>query len=825
VGLADYDVATGSTVDPTTRFQFHETGARTIKATLISLLEKALSEPFPAESVLEETTVEVAAPARFAQPAIFLPALVVRRNAFLPTPEMLPGGTSADERALRETISRQIERAASLLPLRKERFLVGQEPSPAPEFQEIAVEFEKVLAPAAGAKTALRRNRFNEHELWFLPANSLPSKRAASPLYASARPLSTVRGDETFTVPDFNPDGPPPGAPVVGLWKQGFPLVGSAGFQKQDYDGLARSVFQFLERILTPRDITLAGEQMLWRQILAAKLVLARTLGNPAQRFLVPIFDGETLAAPGMKRMATDAFERSLSAFYAVDALAQFPVQLPPVATGITNYYGSIEAEIDTPTGPPAMTKPTYSDFVLSATFDANSESDRQAWLTLLYDMAPNEEDRWEACQTNTLTARITHVQLPVPGDAPAHEFDRGQWLKLAVPAELPLKDAGTALRIPVIMRSYPIEPEITKCEHLRPVASLDHLADWQWEITLLAEKSDADQLFFDIEYNLNEASPTVRGIDARRDDPTDWAPANLLQALIALDRLSVYWSKLRASGGDPAANALDAANALLAALVAELVGSQRSMREQHVVDKFTYKVTTGGPNEETVENPVNPRAKKATMAKDNDNTAADELRQRYKFTSPLNALHLFGPQGVFNYRPALSLKRNDNLITNRTTNPLLVYECGPVLWNTITSVTNIWAVPIILPANGSLTQTLEAVFGQIFHGADIARLAVRVDLWHVFENGPKRVDDPPAIYSVETRFSTVSVMASRIVESYGKALSEYGQALAVLRELTAPRLRIRLQVSQGDAPGQVEGRLLLDIAALEFDLRTITSL
>lgn len=826
IGLSDFDVATGRPVDPTTRFHYRETGTPTIRQALISLLEKASVDPFPAEAVLVEAVVEVAAPARFSQPSLFVPALVVRRTAFLPPAEMLPGGQSPEEKALRDAIARQIEQACALMPLRNAPFVVGEEPPPAPEFQMVAEAFEDVLTPAAGVKAALRRNRFNEHELWFVPAVSLPTVRAGAPVYASARPLSTVRGADTFTVPEFDPNGPPEGTLVVGQWTQGFPLVGNAGFQKQDYDGLARGVFGFFEGILTPREITLGAEQPVWRQILATKLQLARTLGDPSTSFLVPIFADETPAKPGLKRMATDAFERNLSAFYAVDTVAQFPVLLPPLDAGKINYYGQIEAGIDTPAGPPPLAKPTYSDFVLSAAFDASSESDRSARLTLLYDMAPSEEDRWRECLTQSITARITHLQLPVPGDAPAHEFDLGQWLKLARPADLALKAGGDPLQIPVIKRAFPAEPSIEDCRSLQPAVSPEHLADWQWQITYLAEKSNADRLFFDIAYNVDETPPPVsRANPARREDTIAWEPANLLQALIALDRLSVHWAKLRAGSAASAANALNAANVLLTSLAAQLVKTRRASREQPVVDKFIYAVRTGGPDEEEVKNADNPRVQKAIMAK--DNTAPNALMQKYTFTSELNSLTLFGPEGAVNYRPAISLKRNDDLDDSgaRSTNPVLVYECGPVLWNTAARVTNLWPHPISFPpTTGSLTAALEDALGKIFHGADVSQLAARVDLWHIFENGPMRAVDPPAIFSVDTRFLGVHDLADKIVQSYQQALSPYGQALAVLRELTAPRLRIRLQVSQPSA-GQTISRLLLDITALEFDLSIITSI
>jgi hypothetical protein len=819
IGLADYDAASGAPVDAATRFQYREAGGPTIRQALIALLEQASADPFPAAPLLQEAQVEVAAPARFSGPSLFLPALVVRRTAFLPPPDMLPGGTSPEEKALRDTISRQIERSVGLVPLRKDRFVPGQDPVSPPEFQEIALAFETVLAPATGAKAALRRNRFNEHELWFLPATSLPTARVDAPLYSSARPLSTVLGADTFTMPVFDPKGLPEGVEPVATWDLGFPLMANAGFKKKDYDALARRVFDFMDRILAPREITLAAEQTGWRSILATKLQIARALGDPTSRFLVPIFEGDTPAKPGLKRMATDAFERSLSAFYAIDTVAQFPVQLPPLDAGIANYYGHIEAKIETPAGPPALAKPTYSDFVLSAAFDAKSPSDRSARLTLLYDMAPGEEDRWRDCNSTTITARITHVQMPVPGDAPAHEFDRGQWLKLAQPATLELKAGGDPLNIPVIKRAFPEEPSIENCQSLQPPVSLEHLADWQWQITFLAEKSNADRLFFDIGYNLNEAAPPPSRSDAQRAETMSWAPANLLQALIVLEQLSIHWTALRAAGGPTAANALAVADALFKSLATELARGQRASREQELVDTFIYSVRTGGPLAEPVSNPANPLVKSATMAK--DNTVPHPVMQKYTFTSDLNAVSLFGPNGAVNYRTAISLKRNDELIDHRTTNPALVYECGPVFSSTVTRVTNLWPDPIAIPiASGSLTQALENAFGKIFHGADLRQLAARVDLWHLFQHGPLRAVDPPAIFSVDTRFDTVRDLADKIVKSYAEALSGFNQALAVLKEINKPKLRIRLQVSEA-----IGGRLLLDITALEFDLASISAL
>jgi hypothetical protein len=832
VTIVDEDVFLGRAKEDD-RFKFGVAADQQDLHTLfLALLDGALtSDTFPAKAVIKETVLDIAAPQNFGKPTLFLPALVVQRSDFLP-PNIVPDGAPPADVALGASIGDQIRRAISPVPLTAIPFPSPEVPPPGPndallpqpEFEEIAKKFETVLALTNTPSAAIRRNRFNEHELWFVPSAAQPHSLAGEPIFSSARPLSNVRGAGEFDLPDYLRSG----TPVVGQFN-GFPVVRRT-FPPQDFDLLGRAAFAFVDRALTPRDITSSSEVPTWKEILRLKRKIADTLGDPGQGFIVPIFTGERPSIEGQKRMVTDAFERNLSGFYGIDTIAQFHVKLPKPEAKVNNFYGTVTPTIDTA----SATKPTFSDFVLSVKFDAEGDG-QDGILTLLYDLEPGAEDRWREYKTTKLTVNVTHLQLPVPGDAPVHEFDQGQWLKLANPLEFDL-DLGShnPLQIPAVERSFPAEPTFRACDVVRvdaDRATAADLAKWKWKIQFLTEKSQADSLFLTVDYNQPEPPPASPAKPGFQEVAFAFTTVNLLHALIALEQLSRQWDTLRSAGGVDSVNALATFAFLLDRLLHHLPGGADAFEAGTTPDRFVYHTATGDIEVDS----GNTRVKQLAVAPD---LAPQGAFQGYTALAG-DFLSLFDSDRAFNYQPSLRLKRNDHLIKIkdpvtgqgtdkwRETTPSLVYECGPAIWPTPVRVTNQWLTPIrVAPATGSLTEFLKSNLRGIFGHADLKSMAVHVLLSHVFAAGPREVVNPFLIFPVDLQFSAVDDLASEIVTRYTIWLGRAGGVPnQFFKRIPQLRLRLSLQVSEPPTDGRSAGRLWLEVGTLEFDLSLIDSL
>ncbi|WP_395745614.1 hypothetical protein [Prosthecobacter sp.] len=795
-------------------------------------------------------------------PVRLYPVLQIARDTtHLPVNELPSDGDLSIQ------ILRQIRLAESAMPLAS-----GDEGTSAPhvEFKAVALAFRAQLQVGPSCQVGMTRNRFNEHELWFIPNTSFPTLAPADPIYATPRPLKNQLGSETFVLPDFTKYV---GTSASNQWN-GFPLPEiPTSFAGLDYDVLGRRIFAAFEGMLTPLAVTEPNDTNMtpwFAPLLPAKDLVAMQLADP-DNCILPLFAElvPSANASGISRMAQDAFQGSLKNFYDIDTLIGLPliapVDAPQLAGRIRNYYGRTIATFPPkpfPAAKPSVTSPvsvpSFSDFVISLDEDFSPNSDPAGYLTLAYHLPPGEEANWVSWKPTSLATTITHVQLPVPNQPALHAFDAGQWLELAFPnASLDpnvTQQWNLKQSIPAIDRVFPPEPALKavtpiKCINFvtdingNPLTQTSeetrHASRWGWEIDFAGNYDNNDRVYLEIDYYTEEATKRVVAKHL-----ATWRPQSLLQVLVALDSLlAAYptWTSTAINDLPRWRSMIESLASLLDSFVT-FVNQVRSKATAApptpnnywldistatptgtllppfgtpglLVDQLRFAITSQGTQPETREYSITANVDKAN--------------------EPHNHLLLFGSTlNALGFQPRLSLKRNvsipDTLGLKFTTDPRLVYESGPVVWPKIVPVTNSWPILSVNDAKGRkltdiILQTLQGIFGI---GSNLDAFTLRISIRHAFNLLPSDptgliVEDPICLFPVDYGYSSVELLAEAIAHEYVVYLTKQGGTINEnLDKIVSPRLRFGIQAAQGNAeakPPTPVSHVLLEIEAIEI--------
>lgn len=772
----------------------------------------------------------------------FAPVLRVERTKYLPTDNHLP----FEEQDLKVKTLSQIRRSTAAIPFVK---------APAAGNCKLAVEqneFEKIASEfvLAGHQTAMARNRFNEHEIWFVPDSICPSAEvigngaANSMDFATARPLSNRLGTDGVAVPDFRMGA----TGTTGEGWQGFPWkrTEKKQFSGIDFDHCGRAFFGFVESLLTPQNITNPAQRSEWSDLLAAKDGLANAL---AENLVVSMFEQSAIPnKPGLDRMASDAFKNDLRGFYRIDTFLSLPISKKggnqaQNESGIARFYGQArDSEIKYRGRSTAATAPRLSDFVFSVQDDWSSGTTSR--MTFSYDLPVGQEDKWVNWELTKVVGVISHLQLLENQSVDDGEFRQGRWLEL-VPANgrsgIRTLEWTPASSVPAILRRYPKEPVLKEVATMKEVfpslkpAEFDKCQRWGWKISFAADPADDsfaadpadnfgnDTVFLDVHYR-NSPREWISDKSAlhQPDDPYE----NLIQALIVGEALAKSYSEI-AIDRDSQDHWCKAATKITDFLRSWFASDRIELLDRQpaeLVDRFELRLRNAGQPVENISNPVIKKVifnKETTMPPQFSVEMLPDQKEGYP-------ARLLGKNGaVRRLRPRLFLKRNHSIpedlgLTNLRTNTQLVYECGPVDWPIDAEVSNVYDTPIHVSGSGDLQDALAAMLGKLVGSSDFEGLAVRIDAKHCFDLSPalgqeSQLINPLIIFPTDYQYGSIGEVSRKVVQKYSDWLAadiggEAGQDVLVGLRDRNPKLRVGLQVSANE-------RVVLQIDDIEFDM------
>lgn len=824
-------------------FIFTLQGTTSLKAGLLSLLDAAIDWKEQPEPLSLSFAVEFnSAGGNNGRPCVFSPLIVIKRERpqFHPRFDELLG---AADSFVKEGIRAQILRCQHAVSLAANAFKddpvpsedPAQDPVQTPTFRDVAVKFSKHLSAAFKSQAAGRRNRFNEHELWFVPNALFPVVGTDDPIFSTPRPLNTSLGVESFQTPDFLAAG------TVRNWRE-LPRKQIAA-TRVDYDLMGRRAFELLDQLAQPLALTertlaknAVGQdtsQLLWNAILSSKDDVAKTLGDAGSGYIVPFFEGATLRNKGVTRMCQDAFQRDLRLFYSIDTLVQWPVEIPATlqaGKSVINFYGVSTADIVSTI--PA--KPKFSDFVLNPVDDADGAT-RKGHLTVTYDLPPDGEKNFNEWTTKTFTAQITHLQLPTDDEIESRVFNQGQWLEL-LSAEIGgdkiarLDYTPNALTVPAILRRFPDEPIMPSCKASKPpeeTVTPAQLAQWGWEVKFDLEKNSNDTITLEVEYT----DPEKPQLADTADDLDEWPSTSLLQDLVVLGQLANqplgWWSESNTHG--PVA--MQAFPLMLRALNKHLLTKQSGLMDDApksgVTDHFSCLITSLSEIPKIIDgHPDNQKRKRvvAQIAPVEDGEIAPAtgmtrfvIKAEADGVTGNGILSLFGEKSATTFRPNLRLRRNDSFLGRKATSSL-VYVCAPVYYPELVRVANRFSSPIqavSIPPDTlnevALKTKIKAVLEQVLGTELGGYYDLRVDCKHSFSAGAQRLANAFLILPVDYKYTTVDALAGDLAKHYLDFLGK-DHASEVIQSVSNAALVLGLQVAS-----KKDAHVLLEVDALEF--------
>lgn len=813
----------------------YDVGAVDLRAEFIRFLDEAISggavDPISIPFDVRRAGVE---PLRMA------PMLEIERTKepYLPQPEDLletgsdPQGDTAQE--LNKRIRSQVSSARSAIAFATPPASGGTAgKAQRLEFRDIARRFR-----LKDYQTAISRNRFNEHEIWFVGESAFPSA-FASDLYefATARPISNRHGTAKLSLPEFNRDALAEDQDWCGFPYS--PKENVTHFVDIDFDDCARTFFNFVEQLMTNDAITTVERESLWHTLLDGKSLLADTL---AMHLMAPLF-GDTAPpnAQGVRRMAEDAYLRDLRNFYRVDTFVGLPVAGRRAAhrLGIENVYGTTEVNFQaTASG----AKPKLSDFV----FSIRNDWPDQGHMTLAYDLPPGEESRWSEWKPDKIQVCITHLQLPTPDGVSSDDFNRGRWLEIVPPepdAHPPVLEWRDGKAIPAILRRFPPRPVLRSVlgtqiavdeDGLKP-AQFGGCSQWGWGIRFEGDPSgqvENDTIYLAVEYP--DPKPTRDETFAANEK--DAKPySSLIEALIVSKHMALAFDQVKGEARG-SVNWIRAAGTLLRDIAEYLRPDEQSaMTDETSVPFDRFKIGLSIPR--TCEQLDFGYVKKLALSgpPDRRDFAVDA-----KADEEQNLLNLLidrvEPQRIPPRQLTIEmlLRRNDRIperlkLDKLTMNPDLVYECGPVSWPGEVKASNGFdRIPVRITGTTGLSEVLTEIFEALFHRGVIDMVWLRVNVSHAFDiptpTTTRTILNPIKIYPVDYPYGSASAFGETVANHYREWLqNELGnktEVVKLLQSVNNPRLVLGFHASE--KRGDDFGRKLLEIEQIVIPLKQV---
>jgi hypothetical protein len=769
---------------------------------------------------------------------------VTRTKAdYLPLPADLP-----DNEAVAGLIGQQVTSASAPAAMQSDATPppAAGTPHQPDKFQQVAAQFQKLLADPLQLQVGFLRDQDNIHELWLIPNSVFPVVSADPAVsskwsFATPCPLSSVLGNDSFQIPDFTTS-----APAAPNW-QNFPLKNQAVVD-QDYDQLGRVALSMIEaQTADLNTLMLRNNAATMRGLLQTREAIANQLATYQNNgFLIPLFAD---AAPGdidgaaVSRASKDAFLSNLSAFYTVSTILQLPLATPGSST-IQTFQGVV---VPSWAGAAPTPAPTFSDVLLGG-------GDKK--VTILYDLPAGVILADSIPTIATLKVSISHVQMPLPG-APlgASPFNEGPWIELAAPYPpgYALAWQGYPEFIPVAERIFPTKPVIQSTKALTawmdpasgaisPPAKIDAtsaalLARWGWAFSFgLVNAVTTDTVHIAVNYPLPvlpASSPADFDLDAA------WSPISLLHSLLVLKLLNDNWSSTAVI-----ATRLPVLMQLAGFLAGYLTqGPPMNISASGVLSASTTvsDIFTLGMHAQAATAVSTPVMKSLpTVQWTPTKNGVDVATLVAPAEAAWNTACLTGANPMRSFKISLTLLRNEMLgkASPRPGNKLLVYQCAPVESPLDCRPLNQWvplsgtdALQFDMTGQPNLQAAFQAFFDGILHASDLSNLSLEAGLSLAWTKGNMKGNTPfsilpsdlPPAGSVGTPGKPAAagaVVAAFLYKRCQDLLAKDSTSPpSPPAEVDSASIRVRVKLTAADPDTPSGRRTLVEVIAVDFAL------
>ncbi|MCG9734771.1 hypothetical protein L1D51_12280 [Pseudoalteromonas shioyasakiensis] len=483
-----------------------------------------------------------------------------------------------------------------------------------------------------------------------------------------------------------------------------------ASIRDADIDDYMRLFLRDIARFLSPeiavpaRKISgsVLDEVLRYKRELAGKLAAKITTVLIDER---PFINEASLPA---KSVFKDRLITDLPSAYDVDSVLSYPLKINSAFKDqdAPSVYGRIVLASEDITSLPIMFRP------VKVQLDSNSP-----WLVALFDSKREKRRAEEKLNPNFL---ITHVEQTFD----SKDYRPSAWLKLIEEKEIPLTPPASGqqkpVSIPVPLRRFPVTPTLM-AQSFTPqkIKESDSLIDWfeqarGWHFKTDYGRPDVDQdtVYFDVRYN-NQYIVIPQGGAATENEPKNWVSLLFKSLVIYRTHRDEIWTSLnKLPTGQFSQQIQNAVTAFanLAKAVTESFQQDLGLEEGGMlglVDKFKI-------DEDPIENgskrridliwktPTQERRAKELSIVPLSNTSqliptespvytADSVQVIYQRRPDhlqfgegewirrrvgLNGLDILSTENAWS---GLELKRNEDLIDGRTTNPKFVYSTSAV--------------------------------------------------------------------------------------------------------------------------------------------------
>lgn len=547
---------------------------------------------------------------------------------------------------------------------------------------------------------------------------------AQQPTYFAPTPLSTLLLTDTFSnLYQYNSEGEDP-------------TKVSRTFSNIDLDKWARLFLSQLQLILSPPLATsiakINGDK--YSAFIGAKESLADFITDEVASILeVPGLTPDSSAAT---RTFEQALLNSLVKDYATSAILQVPATVSvqgSVSSPPPQLFGKV-AENDNQGGQ------VYT--LSSGRLDAANESEQFAFL------ASAKRPKTDAfLNLDDLNFNIGFIQYQFEEDEAKYGFVPSSWLTFVLPQGAPLQQPLGPVQAPIPLRSFPPAPTLIGQQQIAPQQAATTITDsltWTYGLEMGLPEAEQDQLYFTVRFNDPVQVRNKSAAFKLAEGPGRPAPKNLFEALARFvyeyPQLAPHLANIvEVANGTSGADA-DNANAVIDSLLELSLGVAGTWKDWEnpglAVNSSTSKTAPASSWSYSLINQLYDTTPAIRLSKmDTDfpwpaisgfegaDVSSDALVRTYTPTGSteniktvnlvFDDLYIMTHQSV---NVKAFIRRNDDLVpsnapTGTTVNDAFVYTTASVTFPSVLVPLNQNNTAIEVEDQGSLAQTLEALF------------------------------------------------------------------------------------------------------------------
>jgi hypothetical protein len=372
-----------------------------------------------------------------------------------------------------------------------------------------------------------------------------------------------------------------------------------------------------------------------------------------------------------------------------------------------------------------------------------------------------------------------------------------------------------------VLMPWMDPESRVIKIPGPITAATAPLLVRWGWKFSFALvdlSASENDNIHVTINYNVPPSSRTARQLEFI----DGWKPTSLLNSLYAI-------KLLQDSGllqNQTVTNRLQIVADLAGFLGGHLASTTAAilLASDPPTDKFEIDVPSTVPA-----NPIPPSedegrtimkgdfSQKAITVGWSGNKAQLTAAVIAPAEVPGNDARVVGTNAVQNYKAVLNLRRNERFGPGqeRDANPLLIYNCPTVASPLECWAQNIWPMNLTYDAKpGKLLDALEGFFSGVLTDADPASVLIEVGASLVWKSRTLDVVTPFSIVPNDIPKGDATELAKFVNAKYQELVKTSKPGNDV-----KSALRLWVKISLNSVSGQLKGRILMEVKAIDFPL------